>query len=80
MDGKGKLHTKAFTRIAKTVRSTNLLWICAFTAACVALQDVKFHVQNGLAVTQVSALAVKSGESALNIIQQVFSVGFQMEC
>ena len=59
---------------------TNLLRIGAFTAACVAFKDVKFHVQNGLAVAQVAALAVKSGKGALRQItsQKALSVGLQM--
>ena len=52
----------------------------ALTAARVALKHVEFHVQYGLAVAQVAALAVKSGKSALRQIrsQKALSVGLQM--
>ena len=62
------------------IRPTNLLRNGALTAARVALKHVEFHVQCGLAVAQVAALAVKSGKSALRQItsQKVSSVGLQM--
>ena len=50
------------------IRSTNLLRNGALTAARVALKHVEFHVQYGLAVAQVAALAVKSGKGALRQI------------
>ena len=52
----------------KNTRSTNLLLNCALAAACVELKHDEFHVQYGLAVAQVAALAVKSGKGALRQI------------
>ena len=56
-----------------TTRSTNLSRIGAFAAARVALKDVKFHIQHGLAVFQAATLAVYNGKSPLGHKSEAFS-------
>ncbi len=45
---------------------TYLLCRSAFTAALVANEHFKFHVQNSLAVAKAAALAIDCGESTLD--------------